>query len=173
MYKITKCVNEWNATVEALGQGKQIILIRKYNTTLNEFLLYPTISYAYKEKYIKSFQNKYHEFVKENNLPKNEDNKNEIKYFAKVEKILEKPASRIGSFKNYYIWTSNHVRSYLSTPKAYIWILRVYKLKKPVMAERTRGIKYANVLEPILIEDIKPILNDSKFSKLVHEIENK
>ena len=28
---ITKCLNEWNATIEALGQGKQSILIRKYN----------------------------------------------------------------------------------------------------------------------------------------------
>ena len=38
MSEITKCLNEWNATLEALGQGKQTILIRKYGTTLNEFL---------------------------------------------------------------------------------------------------------------------------------------
>jgi len=29
MSSITKCLNDWNATVEALGQGKQTILIRK------------------------------------------------------------------------------------------------------------------------------------------------
>ena len=29
MSGITKCLNEWNATIEALGQGKQTILIRK------------------------------------------------------------------------------------------------------------------------------------------------
>ena len=29
MNEITKCVNEWNATIEALGQGKQTILIKK------------------------------------------------------------------------------------------------------------------------------------------------
>ena len=28
MSEITKCLNEWNATLEALGQGKQTILIR-------------------------------------------------------------------------------------------------------------------------------------------------
>lgn len=33
MTEITKCINEWNATIEALGQGKQTILIRKYGTT--------------------------------------------------------------------------------------------------------------------------------------------
>ena len=29
MTEITKCINEWNATIEALGQGKQTILIKK------------------------------------------------------------------------------------------------------------------------------------------------
>ena len=56
MSEITKCLNEWNATLEALGQGKQTILIRKYDTTLKEFLLYPTISYANKEDILDSFQ---------------------------------------------------------------------------------------------------------------------
>lgn len=34
MEKINKCLKEWNATVEALGQGKQIVLIRTYKTNL-------------------------------------------------------------------------------------------------------------------------------------------
>lgn len=59
MSEITKCINEWNVTIEALGQGKQTILIRKYNTTLKEFLLYPTISYANKDDVLDSFQEKY------------------------------------------------------------------------------------------------------------------
>ena len=56
---ITKCLNEWNATIEALGQGKQSILIRKYGTNVNEFLLFPTVSYALKDDYLESFQ-RYH-----------------------------------------------------------------------------------------------------------------
>ena len=62
MVEITKCINEWNATIEALGQGKQTILIRKYGTTLKKFLLYPTISYANKDDILDLFQDK--EFVK-------------------------------------------------------------------------------------------------------------
>lgn len=46
LHAIKKCLNEWNATIEALGQGKQTILIRNYNTTVKEFLLYPTVSYS-------------------------------------------------------------------------------------------------------------------------------
>ena len=84
MSTITKCLNEWNATVEALGQAKQTILIRKYNTNLKEFLLYPTTSYALKDDYLDSFTNK--DFAKANALPKKEDNKTEVKYYANVEK---------------------------------------------------------------------------------------
>ena len=56
MSEITKCLNEQNATIEALGQGKQTILIRKYGTTLNEFLLYPTVSYALKDNVLNTYQ---------------------------------------------------------------------------------------------------------------------
>ncbi|AUB58812.1 restriction endonuclease [Methanobacterium sp. MZ-A1] len=173
MAQITKCLNEWNATVEALGQGKQTILIRNYNTTLPNFILYPTVSYALKDNYLESFQPKYRDFVEENALPLKENSKFLVKYFAKVEKVIEKPVSRVGSLKNYYIWTSEHVKSYMNTPKAKVWILRVYELKEPVMAERTRGMRYANLLEPVSLEGIKPVLTDSEFLKTVREIQNK
>ena len=64
-----KCLKEWNATIEALGQGKQTILIRNYKTNISDFLLYPTVSYALKDDYLDSFQGDYHQFVEENSLP--------------------------------------------------------------------------------------------------------
>lgn len=170
MTEITKCLNEWNATVEALGQGKLTILIRNYNTTLPNFILYPTVSYALKDNYLESFQPKYRDFVKENALPKKDNSKYLIKYFAEVEKVIEKPVSRIGSLKKYYIWTSEHVKSYMNTPQAKVWILRVYELEEPVMAERTRGMRYANLLKPVSLEWIKPVLSDSEFEKIISSI---
>lgn len=170
MGKITKCLNEWNATVEALGQGKQTILIRNYSTTLPNFILYPTVSYALKDNYLESFQPKYRDFVEENALPEKDNNKFLVKFFAKVEKVIEKPVSRVGSLKKYYIWTPEHVKSYMNTPKAMVWFLRVYELKEPVMAERTRGMRYANLLEPVSLDGIKPILSDSDFSKVLLEL---
>lgn len=68
MSKITKCLNDWNATVEALGHGMQSILIRKTSTTLKEFLLYPTVSYVNKDNYLDSFKESEKNFVKENTL---------------------------------------------------------------------------------------------------------
>lgn len=167
---ITKCLNEWNATIEALGQGKQSILIRKYGTNVNKFLLYPTVSYALKDDYLDSFQEDYKDFVKDNSLPNKKNSKFEVKYFARVEKIVEKPSSRIGALNDYHIWTRDHVKSYLGTSKAQIWILRVYELDKPKFLERTRGMKYANVSEEVQLNNLKPVLSDSEFEKILKGI---
>ncbi|NYB51766.1 MAG: DUF1802 family protein [Methanobacteriaceae archaeon] len=170
MVKIKKCLNEWNATVEALGQGKQSILIRKYKTNLQEFILYPTISYALKEGSLDSFKKEYQSFVEENALPTIDDKKMEIKYYARLEAIIEKPITRIGGLSKFHIWTNDHVKSYLHNKKGFVWILRVHKLKEPIMAERTRGMRYANLLEEVSLEGIKPVLSDSEFDEILKEI---
>ena len=164
--EITKCLNEWNATLEALGQGKQTILIRKYGTTLNEFLLYPTVSYALKDNVLDSFSDK--EFAENNLLPEG-DNPYEVKYYATVEEVIEKPSTRIGSFNKFHIWTRDHVKDYLGRNPAKIWILRVYKLNQPKMLKRNRGMRYANVEKPVKLEGT-PVIPDNEFNKLKEDI---
>ena len=171
MSEITKCINEWNATIEALGQGEQTILIRKYGTTLNEFLLYPTISYANKNDIIDSFQDDCKSFVKDNLLPAGENRKYEVKYYATVEEVIEKPSTRIGAFNKFHIWTRDHVKDYLGRKQAKIWILRVYKLDKPQMLKRSNGMLYANVDKPVKLEG-KPVIPDNEFNKLKEDILN-
>ena len=171
MNEITKCLNEWNATIEALGQGKQTILIRKMNTTQKEFLLYPTISYANKEDILDSFQDDYKDFVKENLMPNGENRTYEVKYFAKVDEVIEKSSSRIGAFNKFHIWTREHVKGYLERNSAKIWILRVYKLDKPQKLQRSNGMLYANVDKPVQLEG-KPVLSDAEFNKLKKDIIN-
>lgn len=163
--KITKCLNEWNATLEALGQGKQSIVIRNYKTAVEEFLLYPTVSYLNNENYLDSFQDKYRDFVKENFHPHQEDQKYQVKYYATVEAVMEKPANRIGGLSKYHIWTNEHVRSYLNSNKAYVWFLRVYKLKEPVFTGRSMGMVFANTDKPVNM-DRMPVLSDSDFNKI-------
>jgi restriction system protein len=166
MAAIDKCLKEWNATIEALGQGYQTILIRNYSTNVNEFLLYPTVNYALKDDYLDNFQNKYTDFVLENAIPKKKGDKVLIKYYAIVEDIVKKPVSRIPSTEN-YIWTRSHVKNYITGQIAFIWVLRVYKLKEPYWAKPTPGaIKYANLKKKVSLEGIEPVLNNSKFEKI-------
>ena len=71
----------------------------------------------------------------------------------------------------YHIWTKEHLESYLNNEKAKIWILRVYKLKEPVMAQTNGGIRYANLKDEVSLEGMKPVLKDEIFSSLKKEIE--
>ena len=169
MNETTKCLNEWNVTVEALGQGKQTILIRKYGTSLNEFLLYPTSTYAGKKDILNSFKNK--DFAKSNLLPNGEIRNYEVKYYARVEEVIERSSSRIGSFNKFHIWTRSHVKNYLGKNKAQIWILRVYKLDEPQTLRKNRGMLFANVEKPIKLQG-KPVLSDAEFARLKEEILN-
>ena len=100
-----KCLNEWNATVEALGSGKQSILIRSYNTYEDsEFLLYPTHSYANKKIVPDCFRDECKDFVDENLLPERDGEKTLVKYYAKVVKTSERSKSRIGTLNKFHIW---------------------------------------------------------------------
>lgn len=173
MVKITKCLNDWNATVEALGQGKQTILIRKTGTTLKDFLLYPTVSYANQDDYLDSFKESEKEFVKENTLPNADDKAYEVKYYAKVEDVFEIPVSRIGKFNNYHIWTKKHVSGYFNTRNANVWLLRVYELDEPQFLKRSRGMVFANVDKEVDVTNVTPVLGDKEFSKLKNEILSK
>lgn len=165
-----KCLKEWNATIEALGHGKQAILIRNYKTNVTKFLLYPTVSYALKDNFLESFQVKNQKFAEENALPQKEGTEVSIKYFVVVNKIIEKPISRVPHEK-YYIWTRDHVKSYMTGKTAFIWVLRVYKLKEPYWAEPTPGaIRFANLNNEVSFEGIKPVLADSDFDKLIKSL---
>lgn len=168
MTEITKCLNEWNAIIEALGQGKQSILIRKSITHLNEFLLYPTITYAKKSENLDSFKDK--EFVKSNLLPYGDEGY-EIKYYATVEDVIDRPSTEIDAFNKFHIWTQKHVENYLRRDNAKIWILRVYKLKNPQILKRSWGMRYSNVNKPVKLEG-KPVISDDEFNKLKEEILN-
>lgn len=165
-----KCLKEWNATIEALGLGKQSILIRNYKTNVSEFLLYPTVNYALKDDYLESFQTKYQDFVKSNSLPDKKEDKVLIKYFARLQGIVEKPVTHIPSPK-YYIWTRDHVKNYMTAKTAFIWVLQVHKLKDPYWAEPTPGaIRYANLKEEVSLVDMEPVLSDFEFAEIIKKI---
>lgn len=125
MEKTNKSLKEWNAIIEALGHGKQTILIRTYSTTLPGFLLYPTVSYAKRDDCFEYFKKDYKQFVRENAIPNIKGEKTEIKYYAKVEKILEKSSAQISKLNKYHIWHNKHVQHYLKGKNGFIWVLRV------------------------------------------------
>lgn len=170
---VNKCLKEWNATVEALGNGLQTILIRKSFTTIPNFLLYPSVRYSNKNNFIDQFNPKYHSFVEENTLPNIKNNRTEIKYYAMIENFMELNSNRIGSLKKNYIWTKEHVQSYLDGNKAHVWILRIYKLKEPYLAAPSRAMTFVNLKKDVSLSGLKPVLTDKEYNKVVNEIKYK
>lgn len=170
MEKTNKSFKEWNAIVEALGQGLQTIIIRKNHTTANGFLLYPTFSYALKDDYLNNFKDEFRPFVENNTLPKKDNDKIEIKYYAKVQNIVEKSPKQISSLTKYHIWDNKHVKTYLNGKNGFIWLLRIYKLNKPHMANFNRGMRFANLKKNIEVSDENPIIDEKKFSDIIKKI---
>ncbi|MDY9924374.1 DUF1802 family protein [Methanobacterium sp.] len=163
MKTIQKCFKEWNAIIEALGQGKQVIVIRKYSPSARDFFLYPTISYTRKENYLDAFKDKDREFILEHALPKQSEKLIEIKYFAHVHKLIEMPSRNIRKITNEHMWNESHVTNYLKGKKAKIWVLRVYKLEKPHMVKKIKGMLYGNLENGIELEGMTPVIDDVTF----------
>ena len=165
-----KCLNEWTAPVEALGSGKQSILIRSYNSYEDsEFLLYPTHSYVNKKIVPDCFRDEYKKFVDENLLPEREDEKTLVKYYAKVVKTSEKSKSRIGALNKFHIWTREHVVSHMNNKKPYVWLLRVYKLDTPIMLKRSKGMVWATVDKDVELKGT-PVISNEDFKNIEDSI---
>lgn len=173
MNRIKNCTKEWNATVEALGQGIQTILIRTYPTHHKKLLLCPTFTYTLKDDYFNKFKREYLNFVKENSIRNTQDNKMEIKYYIEIEKIIELPNEKLEMMDEFYIWTTEHVKSYLKFKNPYIWILRVHELPKNYLLNRRRGMRFSILETEIPLEYIKPVIDDNEFSEINNKIENR
>ena len=172
MKDITQCLNEWNVIIEALGQGKQTILIRKYRTNINEFLLYPTIGYANDKYLLNMFKENEREFVENNLYSIKEDKLSNVKYYATVEEIFKKPLTDVEKYDKFHIWSTDHVKRFFFMKKEMtIWILRVYELDEPQMLKMKGSMRFGNVDKNVKLEG-KPIISDSKFNKLKKEIIN-
>ena len=172
-----RAVKEWAAVVEAIGQGKQAILLRKYAPARREFFLYPTYEFARPKDYLERFQPQYGEFVKEivSSKPKK---MTDIKYYASVDDVrhIEKAdLASLGDMAGLYIWTPKHVAGYFSdSDGAFVWLLRAYRLSEPVrIPDLGRGaITYANLRQSISTQGALPVVGLESLSGIKKEIDD-
>ena len=84
-------------------------------------------------------------------------------------KTSEKTKSRIGALNKFHIWTREHVVSHMDNKKPYVWLLRVYKLDKPIMLKRSKGMVWATVNEEVELKGT-PVISDEEFEKIIDSI---
>ena len=80
------------------------------------------------------------------------------------------PLNKLSKLDKFYIWTKDHVKSYINNRKAYVWLLRVYELEKPEIVNMATGQIYARVNKNIDITNMKPVLSEQEFNQTVEKI---
>ena len=142
-------MKEWSPVIQALGEGKQILLVRSYEPPATQFLLYPTFTFytnainkpeVLRQYFQPQFCNLAEAAGKHTMQRARTDYYTDIDYFAEVDQFFPINEDRLWkAIAPFYIWSPEHVLSYLHKTKAksaYLWIVRTYKLPHPLLIGR-------------------------------------
>jgi hypothetical protein len=175
-------LKEWAVAVNALEQGKTIMLLRKggiqeqggrFKVAHDEVLLYPT--YEHQQPFLlKSEYAQQVTPVKSGWHPETIG----IGSFAQITDIFPVTDEKIISASlPFHVWNQQFISDRLKwKPRQplYILLLRTYKLAQthiiPYRSEYGGCKSWIDLAAPISIEEAQPVLNDSAYTALVAEI---
>jgi len=180
----TLALKEWAVAIKALGEGKQIITVRKgglYEETRefklenDTFYLYPTYEHQ-KPEMVKPEYQPMLEATLEGWSP--EKTTVEIRYFAKITDDVElMDEAKLRALGAYHIWTDNFADVRLHWKKKqplHILFARVYELEQPMtidIAEEYKGCKsWHHLLQDVNQAQFKPVLSDEEYEAKRAEI---
>lgn len=178
----TNALKEWAVAIEALQQGKTIMLLRKggikeegnrFQVTYDQVLLYPTYehqqSHLLKIEYANQVESVISGWHPENIR---------IGSWAKITEILQiSEQSTVNALLPYHIWNEQFAAerfNWKPRQPLYILLLRVYQLLEPVQISYQQEYggcrSWIDLMEPISIQGIVPVLTDVEYSIQVNEI---
>ncbi|HZU05593.1 MAG TPA: DUF1802 family protein [Chloroflexota bacterium] len=169
-------LKEWAVTVQALAQGKQIVLLRKggireenreFRVEHQQFLLYPT----YEHQRADLLQPPYRpdlEAVLQAAPPADHVR---LEYWAEITDIYETfDAAAVEALAPHYIWTPNYAEERLRwRPKKplYVLLVRVYRLPAaqtlPVLPSYGGCKSWVELERPLMLEGLAPVLDDAAY----------
>lgn len=173
----TLSLKEWAVAVKALGEGKQIITVRKgglYEETRDfklehdTFYLYPTYEHQKAELVKPEFHADLEVTLQGWSIEKPTV---DIHYFAHITDDVETlDESKLRALDPFHIWTDDFadVRLHWKKKKPlHILFARVYRLHQPIeitIAEEYKGCKsWHNLLENIPQNGFSPVLSDEEY----------
>ena len=181
--KCQMALKEWAVTCQALGEGEQILLLRKggihedgkdFRVVHREFLLYPT--YEHQKADLLRAE---HQPALEALLEQPRDDKQiTFSHFAVAEEVLEvEDQQKVDDLQPHYIWTTGYAQSRLRWKPMLplsVMLLRAYRLEAPVtvpwIPEYSGCTSWVEVLTDVPLGRLEPVLTDAEFAARVDAI---
>ncbi len=174
---------EWAITVEALSQGKQILLLRKggiheegkdFRVIHPEFLLYPTYEHQRADLLKPDQQPALAQLLADS--PSNDTIT--FSHWARVEEVIEvEDQEKLDNLADYHIWTDEYAQSRLRWKPMMpisIMLLRVYRLENPARLPYSKEYggctSWVETLPQIDLGNLQPALSDAEFQRQVADI---
>ena len=178
----THAFKEWAAAVDALEQGKTIMLLRKggikeegnhFKVAHDEILLYPTYEHQ-QHNLLKAEYASHVTPVTSGWHPETV----RISSWAKITDILQvSDESAVTGLLPYHIWNEQFATerfNWKPRQPLYVLLLRIYCLAQPLIIpyrQEYGGCRsWIDLVEPISIEGIVPVLDDTEYAKQAAEI---
>ncbi|MFX0097783.1 MAG: DUF1802 family protein [Candidatus Hodarchaeota archaeon] len=174
---IDKALKDWSTVINALGRGIQTILIRKggrfvteeketFKIAYDNFLLYPTYAPEQKKNIKKQFYD-----LSDRAFSSRPAEGVKIEFSARCEDVIEvKDFEKLKSLSNHYVWLDDHVKRWfegIKAKKAYVLVLRVYRLPEPLVFEvsdaMARSMVWVNLPSSVSTEGAVPVLDNEEF----------
>lgn len=179
-------LKEWAVVVEALGQGQQILLIRKggirdpqgaFHLEHREFFLYPTLEHQNEEAVRPEFQQRY----KGSLSGAKEAREVQLKIYGGVSYVGQiRDPKQLEGLERYHIWTPEFFEKrlqYRPVAPTVVVVLRAYRLPKiiphPVQPEYIGCKSWVELSESLPVEGAQPVMDNQRFRAALVEISSR
>lgn len=176
-------LKEWSVVVEALGEGRQLILVRKggirdpkgaFQLEHREFLLYPTLEHQSEEAIRPEFRQQFKESLDSPKEPKAVA----LGFYGGVSYVGQiRDPKQMEGLKRHHIWTEEFFAtrmSYRPAAPTFLVVLRVYRLPKqvllPVEPEYIGCKSWVPLKQEIPVEGAQPVIDNKSFRAALVEI---
>lgn len=173
---------EWAAVVDALAEGKQILIVRKggireeggeFQVECNEFFLFPTFEHQKAE----DLKPEAHSYLQKAVAQRPNSNQIPIRYYAETKSIFqiidEQDIARLDRF---HIWSQKAMtqRFHFGKQKGlFVLAVRVYRLSEklvPVLAEYGGCKSWVQLQSSFATQGAIPVLPDPNFRAQLQQI---
>ena len=176
-------LKEWAVTVQALAEGRQVLLLRKggiheegknFRVIHPEFLLYPTYEHQ-QEDLLKP---EYHPDLRQLLAESPRDEQITFTHWAKVEETIEvSQQEKVDDLSPYHIWTNAYAQARLHWKPMLplsIMLLRVYRMEEPIsvslIPEYGGCTSWVELMSEVPLGNLQPVLSDAELQSQVDEI---